>query len=100
MATKKTKPVDATKKVDQNLDAASVERMGDWADEQLTRDERDEKDDPEFFEDVLKFETALAEEAMAKEAAVSTWNAMKAAPYYYRTTNYLLSWGVSTVNKD
>lgn len=74
-------------------------------DEGLTRDERDQEDDPQFFEDVLKFETARAEEELEARAKVAEsalkWDAPKAYALFKGTTTKLVELGVFTpADKD
>lgn len=74
-------------------------------DEGLTREERDERDDPEFGQAVLNFETARAEEELealakvAEEAPVAVapkWDAPKAYALFKGSTTKLVEKGVFT----
>lgn len=71
-------------------------------DEGLTREERNQNDDPEFYEAVLKFETAQAEELakVAEEAPVTSvapkWDAPKAYALFKGNTTKMVERGVFT----
>lgn len=50
---------------DDKLDVASLEVMDKWADEELSRSEKDENDDPDFEHLAMNFDIKMAEEVVA-----------------------------------